>query len=118
MGSVSDTYDPMPASKPGEKTPKNIGLCKILTPFGGSPPPYTLAVGWDGARRRGAVPSHACLYIIYVQTGAAPSHSQIDFKLEKIWDVTRHRLAETPKCFYKGSVPSAFFSAGGTLFQG
>ena len=35
MGSVSDTYDPRPASKPGEKTPKISGCAKSSPLLGG-----------------------------------------------------------------------------------
>ena len=87
---------------------KSVGLTQNPQPFWESPSPFTLRLGRDGPRR-GAIPVPCLLYIVYVQTGAQPSHSKNALLGEKTWDVTRHRLVESPKCSAKPSVPPCWF---------
>ena len=89
---------------------------KILSPFGNPLPPLHCGTGRDGPRR-GAVPVPCLLYIVYVQTGAQPSHSKNVILREKTWDVTWHRLGEIPKCSGKPCVPPCWFHPCELVFR-
>ena len=110
---------PDAATKIGRGDPEKISEIAKSSPLLGFPSPLYIAAGTgrDGGRP-GAVPVPWLLYIVYVQTGAEPSHPKSHVSGEKIWDVTWHRLVESPKCSGPPSAQGGIFQVGGHIFQG